>query len=725
MTLELWGGCEATVHRLQEQFFDQTTLTGHDVRPDDIDRFASLGLKAIRYPILWERTQPERDGACDFTWADDRMRRLAERGVEPIVGLVHHGGGPRWTNLLDPDFVRGLADFARRTAERFPAVLKFTPVNEPLTTARFSGLYGHWHPHKRREEDCLRMLVVQVRAVRAAMRAIREVTPDAALVQTEDLGKTYATSRLAYQAEFDNARRWLTFDLLCGMVDRDHPLRARFDAAGLSDACDSLVDDPCPPDIVGANHYLTSERWLDHRDELYPGVPIGGNGRDSYVDIEAVRALESTAGPERLLRELWERYRIPVAVTEAHNGCTREEMLRWFMEIWRACAHLRDDGADIRAVTVWAMLGGFDWSSLLTRMEGRYEAGVWDIRASPPHETALARLLRALADGREPDEPTLHAPGWWRRDDRFLGPRVSVGETGWRPLPPAPPARPIVLFGANGVLGQAFQKLCAIRGLDLIATTREACDAADARSAAAVVAEARPWAVINAAGYVRVDAAESEMERCRRENVTAAVSLAQASSAVGARFLTFSSDLVFDGSKRNRYVETDAPAPLSVYGATKAAAEAAVLSAAGGSLIVRASAFFSAWDPYNFATHVRDCLRGGREVLAANDVTVSPTYVPDLVNVSLDLLIDGASGIWHVANDAALTWADFAEEIALELGLDRGPLTPAPHTQLGWVAKRPLYSALASTRGAFMSDLGPAIRHFAREDVAGLRCAFP
>ena len=85
--------------------------------------------------------------------------------------------------------------------------------------------------------------------------------------------------------------------------------------------------------------------------------------------------LDDTAGLEELLAEAWERYRIPLAVTEAHLGCTREEQMRWLRQAWDASAAIRDEGVDVRAVTAWALLGSFDWDSLLTRDDGALRAG--------------------------------------------------------------------------------------------------------------------------------------------------------------------------------------------------------------------------------------------------------------------------------------------------------------------------------------------------------------
>ena len=170
---------------------------------------------------------------------------------------------------------------------------------------------------------------------------------------------------------------------------------------------------------------------------------------------------------------------------------------------------------------------------------------------------------------------------------------------------------------------------------------------------------ARPWAVINTAGYVRVADAERELERCYRENTEGAVALAKLCARLGIPFVTFSSDLVFDGRLGRAYVETDPPSPACVYGVNKAEAERRVLEIYPDALVVRASAFFGPWDQYNLVYQTLRALASGRETVADVDCTISPTYVPDLVNAALDLLIDGETGIWHLANRGAVSWASW------------------------------------------------------------------
>ncbi len=101
-----------------------------------------------------------------------------------------------------------------------------------------------------------------------------------------------------------------------------------------------FLDNPCPPDVLGINYYVTSERYLDERLDRYPECSHGGNGRHRYADVEAVRVRAAGLdGAGALLREAWARYRLPLAITECHLGCTREEQMRWLAEVWdEACA---------------------------------------------------------------------------------------------------------------------------------------------------------------------------------------------------------------------------------------------------------------------------------------------------------------------------------------------------------------------------------------------------
>lgn len=456
MPVEVWGGFECSHVRVRDGIRDQIAETGHARRISDLDAVARLGIRTMRYPVLMEAVSPHRAEDQDWGWHDRRLGRLQELGISVIAGLIHHGSGPHFTDLLDPDFPRLLAAHASRTAQRYPWLDHFTPVNEPLTTARFMGLYGHWHPHRCDEGSFLRMLVAQCEATARAMRGIRRVSPHAKLVQTEDLGKIFAMPLLQYQADYENIRRWLSFDLLTGKIDRHHPFHPRLLNAGVKpETLDRWVDDPCPPDILGIDHYLTSDRFLDHRVALHPLERPGGNGRHRYVDIAGARAPvpRGELGLAPRLREVWERYGIPIVVSELHNGCTREEQVRWFMEGWHAANEAQAGGIDVRAITAWAMLGAVDWNSVLTAYTGSYEPGVFDVRPFVPRPTLLAKVIGSLVSEGRFDHPVLDRPGWW----------IRIGSA----EPPRPQSRKLLLLG-DGAGVSGFQQACETRALDCI-----------------------------------------------------------------------------------------------------------------------------------------------------------------------------------------------------------------------------------------------------------------
>jgi dTDP-4-dehydrorhamnose reductase len=720
--IELWGGVECTVNRVGDTYFDQIERTGHARRLDDLDRFAALGLRTLRYPILWERTAPDGPERADWAWADARMERMRALGIRPIVGLVHHGSGPRHTSLVDPGFADRLAAYARAVAERYPWVLDYTPVNEPLTTARFSGLYGHWYPHGRDQRAFVRALLTQCRATVLAMRAIREVTPGARLIQTEDVGTTFSTRKLAYQAQHENMRRLLSLDLLGGHLDPHHPFWRYFLEEGASEEeLYFFLEDTTPPDIIGINYYITSDRWLDQRLAHYPAWSHGGNDRDAYADVEAVRARRGgITGHLAHMRALWARYGRPLAITEVHVGSTREQQLRWLDEAWRAAQQARDQGIDVRAVTVWALLGSLDWNQLVVCADGFYETGAFDVRASEPRPTALAAMIQDLTAGRPCSHPALSSPGWWRRPDSVLwGPhRVRIGEgPSAAQAAVSRTAAPILITGATGALGQAFARICELRGLAYRLLSRQEMDIADAASVRAALALHQPWAVINAAGYVRIDDAEREHERCRRENTFGAIVMAEACRELGIHLLTFSSDLVFDGGQDRPYVESDEVSPLSVYGSSKAEAERGVLGTLETALVVRTSAFFGPWDERNFLSVALREMAAGRRVRAAADAVISPTYVPDLVHTSLELLIDGERGVWHLANRGAVSWADLVRLGADVAGMRHHLIEECSTATLGLLASRPIYSVLGSERGALLPTLEEALQRFVREQA--------
>jgi dTDP-4-dehydrorhamnose reductase len=185
-------------------------------------------------------------------------------------------------------------------------------------------------------------------------------------------------------------------------------------------------------------------------------------------------------------------------------------------------------------------------------------------------------------------------------------------------------------------------------------------------------------------------------------------------------FLTFSSDLVFDGELDRAYVESAPVRPLSVYGRSKAESEDRVLRLHPEALVVRTSSFFGPWDKYNFATQMLSNLSRHKPMMAAHDMKVSPTYVPDLVHTCLDLIIDGAFGLLHLVNEGSVSWAEFAHVIVKNAGVSHRTLDPAlivgrSVCELNLRAPRPRNSVLASERMHMMPPLEEAVARYLNE----------
>ncbi|MDB5644978.1 sugar nucleotide-binding protein [Methylobacterium sp.] len=696
--LELWGGFECTVARIGDRFRDQMRETGHRWRMADLDAVARLGLRTLRYPVLWETVAPHAPDVRDWSWHDARLAHLRRLGIDPIAGLLHHGSGPRYTNLLDPALPASLADHAGRVAARYPWLTRFTPVNEPLTTARFSGLYGHWYPHARSESAFLRMVVIQCKATVLAMRAIRRITPGARLIQTEDIGRTFSTPALAAQADYENARRWLSLDLLCGRIGPDHPWHRRLIENGVAAEDLALLGGgEGTPDIIGVNHYLTSERYLDGGLNAYPETLRGGNGLQPYADVEAVRVLHcaEVTGPAARLTETWERYGRPLAVTEVHHGCSRDEQLRWLAEVWDAAVAVRAEGVPVAAVTLWSLLGAVDWNSLLVDRAGTYEPGAFDIRAAAPRETALAKAARALATTGRFSHPVLDTPGWWRRASRLYAPPGSHTATG------PDEARPILVLGADGALGRGLIRIGADRGLRQVGV---AADGSDTDGLAERIAACRAWAVIDASGLDSGMAVRRYPGATLRVDAGRAGRVAAACARAGVPLVAFSSAHVFDGSLGRPAWETDPVRPDGRYGFSAAEAEAQIRVHHSHALIVRTGLVFDAPDPDARPEHVLGALGAAPGLAPHAPETLSLSYLPDLAHAALDLLVDGEAGPWHLVNRGAMTRDDFVAEVARAL---RGytPSVAAPRPPI-------LNRALTSTRGLIMPTRASALQRF-------------
>jgi dTDP-4-dehydrorhamnose reductase len=647
-------------------------------------------MTSLRYPALWERISPSAPDARDFRWTDERLPRMRELGLNPILTLCHHGSGPHYTSLVSDSFAPGLARHAQAVAERYPWVRDWTPVNEPLTTARFSALYGYWYPHTQSEGLFWTALLNEIDATRLSMRAVRAVNPGARLIQTDDLGYCHATPPLSAEAEYQNQRRWIGWDLLCGMVTPEHPLWSRIASHGLEDRLRAIADDPCPPDVIGVNHYLASERLLDHRLERHGNRAVadkelGDCGGVPYVDVDAIRSLEDgVLGLPALLRQAWERYGRTVSVTECHNGASREEQVRWFVEVWDGVEALRAEGVDICSVTAWSLLGSHDWNRMVTRSIGHYEVGVYDVRSSEPKPTMLAPVLKALAEGRRPTAIGLERPGWWRRPSRLASHPTPPGafDVG-RGLRLLEGEQPLLIVGAGSPLTELLSRACDLRGLPYV--RRAAVNEAQLRAL-------RPWAVVDGRDWAGV---------CSRGGV----------SDQRRRWPTFHPPELL------ARLCGEADVPLAVFapaGDLDEVSERLLDLGRGQLLLARTEAVYMPWDRTHPAVAALDALECGLAVQANAETLWDDAYGPDLVDATLDLLMDGARGAVTFVPREPSSVFDFMRRVAEVADCDRDLVVATQAPTL-----RPVSGAEAWTHVDLLPPGETTVERFVRE----ARCA--
>ena len=285
----------------------------------------------------------------------------------------------------------------------------------------------------------------QCRATVPAMQAVRAVNPPPRLIQrTDDLSRTDGTERWTRRSLLQRASM-ARLGPACGRVTTAHRCGAN-DRERRGSGGAAVV----PRQTLPARHpriiYVTSDRWLDIVWRSTRPHHSGAREMHSSTSSRSVSWPFPRTGIAALLEEAWDRYRIP----NRRDGCPPRRRSRgpdrWLLEIWRAAQGARRNGADVRAVTAWALLGSFDWNCLLTECNDYYEPGPFDIRSEPPRPTAVATLIAELASGRAPSHTLLQGDGWWRRPDRFIAPPMAPRAlvtrlSRYRPEPASGPMR--------------------------------------------------------------------------------------------------------------------------------------------------------------------------------------------------------------------------------------------------------------------------------------------
>jgi dTDP-4-dehydrorhamnose reductase len=254
----------------------------------------------------------------------------------------------------------------------------------------------------------------------------------------------------------------------------------------------------------------------------------------------------------------------------------------------------------------------------------------------------------------------------------------------------------VLITGANGMVARAAVAHCTSVGDEVIACARAELDISDARAVEEIFRQARPEAVINCAAYTDVDGAETDRELCFAVNSRGVENLAASSSRIGARFVTISTDYVFDGENPGFYTEYDAPNPLGTYGKAKYEGEMRAQQANIRSIIVRAGWIYGNGGT-NFLSKIPLLLAEGKSVKAISDSYGTPTFAGDLAKRLRELAALDQLGIYHAANTGeGASYAGFARKVAELKGYDRSLIEDVSMDSLRRPAPRPRNSKLAS-----------------------------
>jgi dTDP-4-dehydrorhamnose reductase len=237
----------------------------------------------------------------------------------------------------------------------------------------------------------------------------------------------------------------------------------------------------------------------------------------------------------------------------------------------------------------------------------------------------------------------------------------------------------ILITGAGGQVGRELHELCETEGDDVIALDHHALDITDRNAVAERVGAAEPTAVVHAAAWTAVDACESDPARAHAVNGIGTRNVVDAARSAGAHVVYLSTDYVFDGTKATPYVETDVPNPTSVYGKSKLEGEQELDPERD--TIVRISWVCGRYGNNMVKTLTR-LANNGVNPAFVDDQRGHPTIVADLVPMLRRFALERRNGLFHVTNQGAVSWYEFAQEVFAAAGHDASRVTPISTAEL-------------------------------------------
>jgi beta-glucosidase len=360
---------------------DEYELMGHYKHwREDLALLRESHMQAVRWGVPWYLVEPV-EGEFDWNWTDKVIPYIVEElGITPIIDLMHYGC-PFWLRreFANDRYPQAVADYASAFAKRYKNLIRFyTPLNEPLVNALMCGKRGVWPPYLRHDTGYVRVMLQVVLGVIQTVEVIKQIDPNAVMVQVEATGLNRADRHdLEHLAMEDQRRGYLFYDLITGMVNSEHPLFGWLLRSGASlQTLEEISRRRIPIEVMGMNFYpqwSTQQIYIDHK------------GRLSYRSIE-----HNGAGFASLIEDYYKRYQVPIMITETSALGAEEGRSLWLAESVAAVKSLRAKGVPVL---------GYTWFPLFTMVDWRYRLGRKPIEAYYI-DLGLYKLADANAESR-------------------------------------------------------------------------------------------------------------------------------------------------------------------------------------------------------------------------------------------------------------------------------------------------------------------------------------
>jgi beta-glucosidase len=334
---------------------DEYEVTEHYERwQADIDLMAQLGIGCTRYGIPWHRINPAPD-VWDWDWSERALDYCLEKGLSPIVDLVHYGT-PLWMEnaFLHPDFPSHMAEFAFRAAEKFRGRIHWwTPLNEPRMTAWFCGKVGNWPPYRHGWRGFVEVMLALSRGIVQTTEALYAADAENVICHIDAannwLPPQPAEPVLLQLTQFRENLVFLALDLVSGRVDESHALWQWLQQQGAPQSTlEWLHSHRTELDVIGIN--------------LYPML-----SQKQYVRTSSGRArirfpLGETAMVERIVEGYWKRYERPMLIGETAGRGTYARRLKWLQQSVQGVRNLRARGVPLAGYVWWPLFDLVAWT---------------------------------------------------------------------------------------------------------------------------------------------------------------------------------------------------------------------------------------------------------------------------------------------------------------------------------------------------------------------------